>query len=49
VIVRGEIRVQTTVKGSEMTQRYGPTDRGDFDALMTMMSKSQGMPSGEES
>jgi transcriptional regulator with XRE-family HTH domain len=50
VLVRGEARVQTSIKGSEMTQRYGATDRGDVGSVMTLMKPSQGMPTeGDES
>ena len=50
VLVRGEARVQTIIKGSEMTQRYGATDRGDAGSVMTLMKPSQGMLfEGEES
>jgi transcriptional regulator with XRE-family HTH domain len=48
VIVRGEVRVQTSIKGSKLAQRYGATDRGDVGSVMTLMKPSQGMPTEEE-
>ena len=37
VVVRGEVRVQTSVKDGKITQRYGATDRGDPLSVMTLM------------
>jgi hypothetical protein len=36
--------VQTSFKGSEMTQRYGATDRGDVGSVMALMVPSEGIP-----
>ena len=48
VLVRGEVRMQTSIKGTEITQRYGATDRGDVGSVMTLMVPSEGMPTEEE-
>jgi transcriptional regulator with XRE-family HTH domain len=37
VVVRGEVRMQTSVRDGKITQRYEATDRGDPLSVMTLM------------
>jgi transcriptional regulator with XRE-family HTH domain len=45
VIVRGEARVQTSIKNGKMTWRYGQTDRGDPGSVLMLMAPSD-VPQG---
>jgi transcriptional regulator with XRE-family HTH domain len=47
VVVRGEVRVQTSVRDGKITQRYEATDRGDPVSVAALMAQSELFPREE--